>query len=96
MALNARDRKMGGVQVVQHTGKVRRFLLHELWDDLTDAQYLLVDVRTVSSSPQPRSTWLCRAVISTPFSISLVITGAISVSSSIINFLPVNGLGVGH
>jgi two-component system KDP operon response regulator KdpE len=33
--------------LVQHAGKVltHRFLLHELWDDLTDAQYLRVYVR---------------------------------------------------
>ena len=33
--------------LVQHSGKVltHRFLLHELWDDLTDAQYLRVYVR---------------------------------------------------
>ena len=33
--------------LVQHAGKVltHKFLLHELWDDLTDAQYLRVYVR---------------------------------------------------
>jgi len=33
--------------LVQHAGKVltHRFLLHALWDDLTDAQYLRVYVR---------------------------------------------------
>ena len=33
--------------LVQHAGKVltHRFLMHELWDDLTDAQYLRVYVR---------------------------------------------------
>jgi two-component system KDP operon response regulator KdpE len=33
--------------LVQHAGKVltHRFLLHELWDELTDAQYLRVYVR---------------------------------------------------
>jgi len=33
--------------LVQHAGKVltHRFLLHELWDDLTDAQYLRVYIR---------------------------------------------------
>ena len=33
--------------LAQHAGKVltHRFLLHELWDDLTDAQYLRVYVR---------------------------------------------------
>jgi two-component system, OmpR family, KDP operon response regulator KdpE len=33
--------------LVQHVGKVltHKFLLHELWDDLTDAQYLRVYVR---------------------------------------------------
>jgi len=33
--------------LVQHAGKVltHKFLLHELWDDLTDAQYLRVHVR---------------------------------------------------
>jgi two-component system, OmpR family, KDP operon response regulator KdpE len=33
--------------LAQHAGKVltHKFLLHELWDDLTDAQYLRVYVR---------------------------------------------------
>jgi two-component system KDP operon response regulator KdpE len=33
--------------LVQHAGKVltHKFLLHELWDDLTDTQYLRVYVR---------------------------------------------------
>ena len=35
--------------LVQHAGKVltHKFLLHELWDDLTDAQYVRVYVRLV-------------------------------------------------
>jgi two-component system, OmpR family, KDP operon response regulator KdpE len=35
--------------LVQHAGRVltHKFLLHELWDDLTDAQYLRVYVRQV-------------------------------------------------
>jgi two-component system, OmpR family, KDP operon response regulator KdpE len=47
--------------LVQHAGKVltHRFLLGELWDDLTDAQYLRVYVRQLrqkieSSSEQPQ------------------------------------------
>ncbi len=44
--------------LVQHAGKVltHRFLLHELWDDLTDAQYLRVYVRQlrqkIEASPE--------------------------------------------
>ena len=44
--------------LVQHAGKVltHRFLLHELWDDLTDAQYLRVYVRQlrqkIETSPE--------------------------------------------
>ena len=47
--------------LVQHAGKVltHKFLLHELWDDLTDAQYLRVYVRQLrqkieSDAEQPR------------------------------------------
>lgn len=47
--------------LVQHAGKVltHRFLLHELWDELTDAQYLRVYVRQlrqkIEANPeQPR------------------------------------------
>ena len=44
--------------LVQHAGKVltHRFLLHELWDELTDAQYLRVYVRQlrqkIEASPE--------------------------------------------
>jgi two-component system KDP operon response regulator KdpE len=44
--------------MVQHAGKVltHRYLLHELWDDLTDAQYLRVYVRQlrqkIEASPE--------------------------------------------
>jgi two-component system KDP operon response regulator KdpE len=41
--------------LVQHAGKVltHRFLLHELWDDLTDAQYLRVYVRQLRQKIEP-------------------------------------------
>ena len=49
------------LQLVQHAGKVltHRFLLGELWDDLTDAQYLRVYVRQLrqkieGNAEQPR------------------------------------------
>jgi two-component system, OmpR family, KDP operon response regulator KdpE len=41
--------------LVQHAGKVltHRFLLRELWDDLTDAQYLRVYVRQLRQKIEP-------------------------------------------
>ena len=59
--------------LVQHAGKVltHRFLLHELWDETTDAQYLRVYVRQLRqkieanperpnmSSPRPASATGC-------------------------------------
>ncbi len=42
--------------LVQHAGKVltHRFLLKELWDELTDAQYLRVYVRAVAAEDRSR------------------------------------------
>jgi two-component system, OmpR family, KDP operon response regulator KdpE len=41
--------------LVQHAGKVRthRFLLHELWDEPTDTQYLRVYVRQLRRKIEP-------------------------------------------
>ena len=41
--------------LVQHAGKVltHRFLLGELWDELTDAQYLRVYVRQLRQKIEP-------------------------------------------
>ncbi|AVT81908.1 DNA-binding response regulator [Rhodopseudomonas palustris] len=41
--------------LVQHAGKVltHKFLLHELWDELTDAQYLRVYVRQLRQKIEP-------------------------------------------
>jgi two-component system, OmpR family, KDP operon response regulator KdpE len=41
--------------LVQHAGKVRthRFLLHELWDEPTDTQYLRVYVRSCDARSSP-------------------------------------------
>jgi two-component system, OmpR family, KDP operon response regulator KdpE len=41
--------------LVQHAGKVltHKFLLRELWDDLTDAQYLRVYVRQIRQKIEP-------------------------------------------
>ncbi len=43
--------------LVQHAGKVltHRFLLGELWDDLTDAQYLRVYVRQLRQKIEGRT-----------------------------------------
>jgi two-component system, OmpR family, KDP operon response regulator KdpE len=41
--------------LVQHAGKVltHKFLLRELWDDLTDSQYLRVYVRQIRQKIEP-------------------------------------------
>ena len=45
--------------LVQHAGKVltHKFLLHELWDDLTDAQYLRVYVRQLRQKIEGDAEW---------------------------------------
>ena len=49
--------------LVQHAGKVltHKFLLGELWDDLTDAQYLRVYVRQLQTKDRsrPRAAAIC-------------------------------------
>ena len=60
MKLSPKEYELLRVLMVQHAGKVltHKFLLGELWDDLTDAQYLRVYVRQLRQKMRgrPRTT----------------------------------------